>query len=53
MKASDLEGIIPAVIVPMRRDYSIDFEAFRRYLDWVVAQGPVGLAVNVDTGEGP
>ncbi len=53
MKASDLEGMIPAVIVPMHKDYSIDFEAFRHYLEWVVGFGPVGLAVNVDTGEGP
>ena len=53
MDAKSLQGIIPAVIVPMRQDYSIDFEAFRRYLEWVISQGPVGLAVNVDTGEGP
>jgi 4-hydroxy-tetrahydrodipicolinate synthase len=53
MSDLNLNGIIPAVIVPMRQDYSIDFEAFRRYLEWVVSQGPVGLAVNVDTGEGP
>ena len=53
MKATDLEGMIPAVIVPMRKDYSIDFEAFQHYLEWVVSLVPVGLAVNVDTGEGP
>ena len=53
MHSSDLIGIIPAVVVPMRADYSIDFPAFRRYLEWVVSQNPVGLAVNVDTGEGP
>jgi len=53
MSNLNLNGIIPAVIVPMRQDYSIDFEAFRRYLEWVVSQNPVGLAVNVDTGEGP
>lgn len=53
MNTLNLNGIIPAVIMPMRQDYSIDFEALRRYLTWVVAQGPVGLAVNVDTGEGP
>lgn len=52
MNHTDLEGIIPAVIVPMRSDYSIDFVAFERYLEWVVSQAPVGLAVNVDTGEG-
>ena len=53
MNHKDLQGIIPAVIVPMREDFSIDFDAFERYLEWVVQQGPVGLAVNVDTGEGP
>ncbi len=53
MTSLNLEGIIPAVIIPMRPDYSVDFEAFERYLDWMVALGVVGLAVNVDTGEGP
>jgi 4-hydroxy-tetrahydrodipicolinate synthase len=53
MKTINLKGIIPAVIVPMRKDYSIDFEAFKTYLQWAVSQGVVGLAVNVDTGEGP
>src|SRR5512140_179235 len=53
MNAPNLKGIIPAIIVPMRSDYSIDVEALRRYLAWVVSLGPVGLAVNADTGEGP
>ncbi|MFN8454491.1 MAG: dihydrodipicolinate synthase family protein [Anaerolineae bacterium] len=53
MNANNLKGMIPAVIVPMRKDYRIDFEAYRNYLEWVISQGPVGLAVNVDTGEGP
>ena len=37
----------------MRRDLSIDEESLRRYIDWLVGQGIHGLAVNVDTGEGP
>jgi 4-hydroxy-tetrahydrodipicolinate synthase len=49
----DLEGVIPAVIVPMREDYSIDYPAYEKYLEWVISQGAAGLAVNVDTGEGP
>jgi|ERR1700728_179452 len=52
MHAEDLAGIIPAVIVPMRSDFTIEFDAFRRYLEWIVSLGPVALAVNVDTGEG-
>jgi 4-hydroxy-tetrahydrodipicolinate synthase len=53
MSSLNLEGIIPAVIVPMQADYSIDYLAFERYLEWVIGQGAIGLAVNVDTGEGP
>lgn len=53
MKAEDLAGIIPATIVPMEKDYSINFDAYRRYIEWVVSLKPVGVAVNVDTGEGP
>lgn len=53
MNHKDLEGMIPAVIVPMRSDYSIDFKAYENYLNWVVSQNPVGIAVNVDTSEGP
>lgn len=49
----NLKGLIPAVVVPMRQDYSIDFPAFERYLSWIVGLGPAGLALNVDTGEGP
>lgn len=51
--AEDLAGVIPAVIVPMDKDYKIDFQAYRRYLSWVLSLKPVGIAVNVDTGEGP
>lgn len=53
MQPLNLNGIIPAVVLPMRQDYSIDFDAYQHYLDWVIRQGPVGIAVNVDTGEGP
>jgi 4-hydroxy-tetrahydrodipicolinate synthase len=52
-KAEDLAGMIPAVIVPMDKDYKIDFAAYRRYIAWLVSLKPAGLAVNVDTGEGP
>ena len=37
----------------MRSDLSVDEESLRRYVDWLVGQGVRGLAVNVDTGEGP
>lgn len=49
----DLDGLIPATVLPMHADGSIDEPALRSYIRWVVDQGPVALAINVDTGEGP
>ncbi len=49
----DLNGLIPATVLPMDADGQIDEPALRAYIAWVVAQGPVALAINVDTGEGP
>ena len=49
----NLNGLIPATVLPMHADGSIDEPALRRYIGWVAGQGPVALAINVDTGEGP
>ena len=51
--ALNLDGLIPATVLPMHGDSSIDEPALRKYIGWVVEQGPVALAINVDTGEGP
>ena len=51
--ALNLDGLIPATVLPMHPDGSIDEPALRAYIAWVVDQGPVALAINVDTGEGP
>ena len=53
MQAVNLNGIIPAIVTPMNSDGEIDLHQMRRYVKWLVEQGPVALAVNVDTGEGP
>jgi 4-hydroxy-tetrahydrodipicolinate synthase len=53
MKEIDLRGIIPAIITPMTVDGELDLFALRQYVHWLAEQGPVALAVNVDTGEGP
>jgi len=37
----------------MTEDYTIDEPGLRRYIQWVAEQGVVGVAINVDTGEGP
>jgi 4-hydroxy-tetrahydrodipicolinate synthase len=51
--ALNLDGLIPATVLPMHADGSIDEPGLRSYIAWVVEQGPVALAINVDTGEGP
>ena len=49
----NLDGLIPATVLPMHADGGIDEPALRSYIGWVAGQGPVALAINVDTGEGP
>ena len=49
----NLNGLIPATVLPMHADGSIDEPALRSYIGWIADQGPVALAINVDTGEGP
>jgi 4-hydroxy-tetrahydrodipicolinate synthase len=53
MQDINLRGIIPAIVTPMTREGELDLPALRRYAQWLAEQGPVALAVNVDTGEGP
>ncbi|MEO8357734.1 MAG: dihydrodipicolinate synthase family protein [Chloroflexota bacterium] len=53
MQDIDLRGIIPAIVTPMNSEGELDLPALRRYVQWLADQGPVALAVNVDTGEGP
>ena len=49
----NLDGLIPATVLPMHADGSIDEAGLRSYIGWIAQQGPVALAINVDTGEGP
>lgn len=49
----DLDGLIPATVLPMTDGGVIDEAALRRYIRWIAPQGPVALAINADTGEGP
>ena len=49
----NLRGIIPACVVTFDADGRFDEAAYRRYLRWLLPQGPVALAINADTGEGP
>ena len=49
----NLRGIVPACVVTFDADGRFDERAYRRYLQWLLPQGPVALAINADTGEGP
>ena len=49
----NLDGLIPATVLPMHADGGIDEAGLRSYIGWIAQQGPVALAINVDTGEGP
>lgn len=49
----DLNGLIPAAALPMTADSRIDEPGLRRYVRHLVEAGSKGLAINVDTGEGP
>ncbi|RLG77801.1 MAG: hypothetical protein DRO12_01265 [Thermoprotei archaeon] len=46
-------SLIPAIVTPMKQDLSIDFDQMERYVKWLLTFGIGGLAVAVDTGEGP
>lgn len=50
----DLNGLIPATILPLTDDYQIDEPALRAYIRWLLGfDGLKALAANMDTGEGP
>ena len=53
MPRLNVHGLIPATVLPMTDDARPDLPALKRYLEWVIGQGPVALAINADTGEGP
>jgi 4-hydroxy-tetrahydrodipicolinate synthase len=48
-----IRGLIPATVTPMTPDHQVDESSLRRYIGWLMDQEPHGVAVNVDTGEGP
>jgi 4-hydroxy-tetrahydrodipicolinate synthase len=52
--ALDLNGLIPATVLPLTDDAHIDEPALRRYVRWLLGfDGLKALAANMDTGEGP
>lgn len=54
MPELDLNGIIPATVTPMDADAEVDEKQLRGYIEWLRSyEGLKGVAVNMDTGEGP
>jgi 4-hydroxy-tetrahydrodipicolinate synthase len=50
----DLRGLIPATVLPLASDDTVDEPALRGYVRWLLGfDGLAALAVNMDTGEGP
>jgi 4-hydroxy-tetrahydrodipicolinate synthase len=46
-------GIMPAIVMPMHADGSVDEKALAKYIRWILPQKPVAIALNTDAGEGP
>ncbi len=53
MNDININGMVPAAILPMDKDFAPDYTAFRDYLEWLLTQNALAFAVNMDTGEGP
>lgn len=47
------QGSMVALITPMHPDGSLDFDAYRKLIDWHVKEGTDGLVVVGTTGESP
>jgi 4-hydroxy-tetrahydrodipicolinate synthase len=48
-----LKGSLVAIVTPMRDDGALDLDAFRRLIDWHIAEGTDGIVVVGTTGESP
>ena len=54
MQTLDLEGLIPATLTPMTDRFEVHEQDLRDYVRWLLGfDGLKGVAVNMDTGEGP
>ena len=48
-----LKGSLVAIVTPMHEDGALDLDAFRKLIDWHVAEGTDGIVVVGTTGESP
>ncbi len=48
-----IQGSIVAIVSPMHEDGSLDFDSYRRLIDWHIEQGTKAIAAVGTTGESP
>jgi len=48
-----IKGSIVAIVSPMQEDGSLDFDAYRRLIEWHVAEGTSAIVAVGTTGESP
>jgi 4-hydroxy-tetrahydrodipicolinate synthase len=48
----ELQGVVVPLTTPFAADESIDYEAFARQIEWMLAEGVDGVVVGGSTGEG-
>ncbi len=48
-----ITGSLVAIVTPMRDDGALDFDAYRRLIDWHIAEGTNGIVAVGTTGESP
>nr|WP_187272357.1 4-hydroxy-tetrahydrodipicolinate synthase [Zeimonas arvi] len=51
--SSMIKGSLVAIVSPMHEDGSLDFDAYRKLIDWHVAQGTAAIVAVGTTGESP
>ena len=50
---TQLAGSLVAIVTPMHDDGALDLDAFRKLIDWHIAEGTDGIVVVGTTGESP
>jgi 4-hydroxy-tetrahydrodipicolinate synthase len=51
MLSRPFSGVIAAPMLPMHDDGAVDWAGLERYIDWIAAQRPAAIVMNVDASE--
>ena len=52
-KSDMIKGSLVAIVTPMHEDGSLDYESYRRLIDWQIEQGTAAIVAVGTTGESP